>query len=101
MGCVRTNRAGASQGPLEALVWHPAGLSNLQMRVWLLVASGVRDVGVMAERTGAHRVSVSRALSSLCELGLLRRASEQGRFGGRFEGFAFEALDPEGNGVVP
>ena len=81
----------------EAIVWHPAQLSNLQIRVWLLVASGVQDVGVMAERTGAHRVSVSRALTYLCEHGLLRRTEEQGRSEGRYEGFSYEALGGEGN----
>lgn len=97
-GCTSaTDRVGVERGLLEAIVWHPARLSNLQMRVWLLVASGVQDVGVMAERSGAHRVSVSRALTSLCEHGLLRRAEEQGRSEGRYEGFSYEALNGEGN----
>lgn len=98
MGYTRpTNGVRVEQGLLEAIIWHPARLSNLQMRVWLLVASGVQDVEIMAERTGAHRVSVSRALTSLCGHDLLRRAEEQGRSGGRYEGFSYEILDGRRN----
>jgi hypothetical protein len=82
---------------LELLLWHPAGFSALEIRVWYLAASGVGDVGFMADLLGVRRISVSRAQSTLREHNLVCGAVEQCRDdGGKYEGFAYEALDEEG-----
>jgi len=86
---------------MQSLLWHPANLNTRDIRVWDLIAHGVRDVEIMAETLSVHRVSISRCITTLCEQGLMRRTAEQGRDHGRYERFGYEALDPNGNPHVP
>jgi DNA-binding transcriptional ArsR family regulator len=82
---------------LEALLFHPARLGTLELRVWYLLACGARDAGSIADTLGVHRVSVSRALSRLADHGLVRSLAAARGADGRFEGRRYEALDAQGN----
>lgn len=82
---------------LEQLLWHAAGLTALEMRVWYLVDQGIQNIGLMAKLLGVHRVAVSRALSALREHGLVRRSPQQNRHKGKYERLAYEAAGTRGN----
>ncbi len=83
--------------PLEAVLWHRAGFSVLEMKVWSYVRrSGLAGIAETAGAVGAHRVSVGRAAARLRDAGLLAGDGPQGRQPGTqaFAGKRFVALDP-------
>jgi hypothetical protein len=86
---------------LEALLFHPARLGTLELRVWYLLACGAQDAASIADMLGVHRVSVSRALSRLGDHGLVRSLAAARGVNGRFEGRRYEALDAQGNPCTP
>jgi len=79
---------GRQEEPLKRLLWHPAGFSALELRVWSLLASDPRlRVSQMALILRVHQDSVGRALRRLRRAGLLEPADQErlhprGTFGG-------------------
>ena len=65
----------------SALLFYPdRDFTTLEIRVWSLLECGdVSEVKTIAERLGAHRVSVSRALSNLVAHGFASRKNVQYR----------------------
>lgn len=87
--------------PLEAVLWHRAGFSVLEMKVWSYIRkngpSGVADI---ARAVGGHRVSVGRAAARLRDAGLLAGDGGQARHPGSraFAAKRYVALDPPEDG---
>ncbi len=58
--------------PLEPLLWHPAGFSVLELKVWSTIRRrGPTGIVEAASVVGGHRVSVGRAIRRLRDAGLL------------------------------
>lgn len=65
---------------LEELVWHAAGFTALELRVWSLLARGdALGPDEIGDEIGAHAGSVGRALRRLRDYGFAEAPREQAR----------------------
>lgn len=94
--------AGDGRKALHKLLFHPAGLSALDLRVWtILRAEPGLGVCAVSSRSGHHRKSVARAVNRLVDQGLARDVSptpdRRDPSTGQLIPTRFVALDPPTN----
>lgn len=67
----------APENALARLLFHPANLNALQLRVWFMIFRAPNlSIGDLAAALGVHRDSVRRSVTALDELGLLTRGQQ-------------------------